>query len=545
MDVLTPAEPYDACVIGSGPAGSTAARELALAGARVLLLEAGRDVPPSEFAGHKWPYQFPHRGSWTERQAQFYPDNVADEVRYVGDPLSVDRIRVLGGRSLHWNGVTLRFSADDFREGALHGLEPDWPLTYDELAPFYAEAERLLGVVGTREGLAQLPDGDFYAPPPRMRCAEQIGRKACRTLGIPMIPVRKALQVGQMRGARMPCHYCRHCMDGCEVGAIATSVNSILPDALSSGRLTLRTNALVRQIDVDREGRAAGVSFVDRVTRRDHSIAARIVVLGCGAVETPRLLLNSASARHPNGLANSSDMVGRFLTGHTQLNMHGYLEALIGRDPINQDGATDHSIIPRYNHLRPARDHVGGFFAQVMYETHDYPHHATRVPGFGAAWKREVAALQPAMFQMGGMAKVLARRENRVAVEGGIDAYGITLPAVHFTYGENDRALWSEMSTSLEEIFHAAGARLFFKETWMNGFASHEAGTCRMGDDPKTSVLNRFGQAHDVPNLFVVDGSAFTTLPEKNPTLTIMALAMRTGRFIVDLRRRAVQHRVC
>jgi len=328
-------------------------------------------------------------------------------------------------------------------------------------------------------------------------------------------------------------------MDGCEVGAIATSVNAILPDALATGRLTLRTNALVRHIDVDGEGRASGVTFVDRVTRRDHSIRARFVVVGCGAIETPRLLLNSASARFPNGLANSSGLVGRYLTGHTQLNMHGYLEALVGRDPVNQDGATDHSIIPRYNHLRPAKDHVGGFFAQVMYETHDYPHHATRVAGFGTSFKREVAALQPAMFQMGGMAKVIARRESRVAIASGkADAHGIPLPSVQFTYCDNDRALWNEMSASLEEIFHTAGARLFFKDSWMNGFASHEAGTCRMGDDPKTSALNRSSQAHDVPNLFVVDGSAFTTLPEKNPTLTIIALSMRAGRHVAGLARR-------
>jgi choline dehydrogenase-like flavoprotein len=328
-------------------------------------------------------------------------------------------------------------------------------------------------------------------------------------------------------------------MDGCEVGAIATSVNAILPDALATGRLTLRTDALVRQIDVDSEGRASGVTYVDRVTRRDRSIRARFVVLGCGAIETPRLLLNSASTRFPNGLANSSDLVGRYLTGHTQLNMHGYLEALVGRDPVNQDGATDHSIIPRYNHLRPAKDHIGGFFAQVMYETHDYPHHATRVAGFGTSFKREVATLQPAMFQMGGMAKVIARPENQVAIaRGKTDAHGIPPPSVQFTYSDNDRALWNEMSVSLEEIFHTAGARLFFKDTWMNGFASHEAGTCRMGDDPKTSVLNRSSQAHDVPNLFVVDGSAFTTLPEKNPTLTIMALSMRAGRHVAGLARR-------
>jgi choline dehydrogenase-like flavoprotein len=537
--ILKRAEPYDAIVVGSGPAGSMAARELTMAGARVLLLEAGREVPPSEFAGHKWPYEFRHRGTWTEKQAAFYPDRIESNIRYEGDRVGADRIRVLGGRSLHWNGVALRFAADDFREGSIDGVEPDWPLTYQELAPFYSEAERLIGVVGTREGLAVLPDGDFYAPPPALRCAEQLGRRACRRLGIELIPVRKALLVGQPRGQRMPCHYCRHCMDGCEVGAIATSVNAILPDAIATGRLTLRTNALVRRIELNTEARASGVAFVDRVTKRDSVANGKLVVLACGAIESPRILLNSTGPRSANGLANSSDLVGRYLTGHTQLNMHGYLEALEGREPVNQDGATDHSIIPRFNHRRPSRNYVGGFFAQVMYETHDYPHHATRVAGFGPAFKSRVRALQPAMFQMGGMAKVLARRENRVTVDPSrADAHGIPIPVLQFTYSDNDRAIWQDMSASLEEIFREAGSTLFFKESTMNGFASHETGTCRMGDDPKTSVVNAFCQSHDVPNLFVVDGSAFTTFPEKNPTLTIMALSLRAGRHIAELRRR-------
>jgi choline dehydrogenase-like flavoprotein len=537
--ILKRAAPYDAIVVGSGPAGATTARELTLAGARVLLLEAGREVPTSEFAGHKWPYEFKHRGTWAEKQAVFYPDRIESHIGREGDHVFVDRIRVLGGRSLHWNGVALRFAEDDFREGTLHGVEPDWPLTYQELAPFYSEAERLIGVVGTREGLAELPDGDYYAPPPALRCAEQLGRRACRRLGIDLIPVRKALQVGQPRGQRMPCHYCRHCMDGCEVGAIATSVNAILPDALATERLTVRTNALVRRVEIDTEGRASGVTFVDRLTRRDSTVSGRVVVLACGAIESPRILLNSTGPRTPNGAANSNDLVGRYLTGHTQLNMHGYLKVLEGREPVNQDGATDHSIIPRFNHRRPSRGYVGGFFGQVMYETHDYPHHATRVAGFGSAFKARVRDLQPAMFQMGGVAKVLARRENRVSVDPSRqDAHGIPIPVLQFTYGENDRAIWEDMSASLEEIFHEAGSVLFFKDSTMNGFASHETGTCRMGNDPKASVLNAFGQSHDVPNLFVVDGSAFTTFPEKNPTLTIIALSMRAGRRIAELRRR-------
>ena len=268
MQILTrPA--FDVCVIGSGPAGGFAAKELTEAGATVVLLEAGDEVPPHQFAGHRWPYQFPRRGSFDERQQPFYPDDIGRHIAFEGaDRVGVDRIRVLGGRSTHWNAVTLRFSEDDFREGR-HGLEPDWPLSYEELAPFYSHVERTIGVCGTREGLAQIPDGEFYGPPPNMRCAERLAQKSARSLGIPVIPVRKAMLVGQSREGRMPCHYCGHCMQGCEVGAIFTSVNTLIPAAQRTGRLTLRSGALVREIEVDREGRASAVHFIDRHTRQD------------------------------------------------------------------------------------------------------------------------------------------------------------------------------------------------------------------------------------------------------------------------------------
>jgi choline dehydrogenase-like flavoprotein len=530
---------FDVCVIGSGPAGGFVTRELTEAGARVVLLEAGAEVAPHQFAGHRWPYEFPLRGTFQERQHLFYPDDIAGDVRHTGDRIGVDRIRVLGGRSIHWNAVSLRFSADDFREGTLHGLEPDWPLTYEELAPFYGDVERTIGVCGTREGLSVLPDGEYYAPPPRMRCAETLARKVCQRLGIPMIPVRKAIRVGKPLGSRMPCHFCGHCMQGCEVGAIFTSVNTLIPAAAQTGRLTLRTNALVRRIEVDAAGRASEVAFVDRTTGRDHSLRASIVVVSCGAIESARLLLNSTSPRFPKGLGNSNDLVGRYLTGHTILQMYGYLKELLGHPSLEEAGATDHSTIPRFTHLRPKRNYAGGFGAQVQYAARDYPHHATRVPGFGAGFKQRVRELQPALLQMGGFGKVVARHDNRVTVDPSrVDRYGIPTPVVHFTYGENDRAVWNDMSEALEEIYRTAGTEMFFKDDRMNGFASHEVGTCRMGRDPPTSVLDPFCRSHEIPNLFVMDGSPFVTFPEKNPTLTIMALAVRGARHIAEARKK-------
>ena len=531
-------EPHDVCVIGSGPAGAFVAHELVAAGARVVLVEAGDAVTPGALT-HLPPSAFKHRGTWQERQAPYYPDGIDGEVRYQTPAISVDRIRVLGGRSVHWNAVCLRFSADDFREKSVGGIEEDWPISYDDLAPYYAYVERTIGVCGTREGLATLPDGEFSEPPPPLRCAEQIASVACRQAGLRLIPTRKAMQVGR-GGLRMPCHYCGRCMQGCDVGAIFTTPNTLLPRALASGRLTLRTNALVRRLLVGPDGLVRAASVVDRKTRGDEEVRARLFVVSCGSIESARLLLNSACPRHPNGLANSSDLVGRYLTGHAVGTLYGYLSKLAGpggrRGAL---GALDHSYIPRPEVTGGGGKYVGGFGAQVQYADLDFPHHATRVRGFGAGFKAEVKRLQPALLQMGGFAKVVAQRENRVTVDASrTDRYGIPSPAIRFEFGDNDRALFSDMMDRLSAIYDKAGVEMFFRNDRLGGLASHETGTCRMGADPRSSVLDPFCRAHDVPNLFVVDGSPFVTLPEKNPTLTIMALAVRTARHIADATRR-------
>lgn len=531
-------DPYDVCVIGSGPAGAFVAHELVAAGARVALLEAGAAVTPGALS-HLSPSAFKHRGSWAERQAPYYPDGIAGEVRYETPSVSVDRIRVLGGRSLHWNAVCLRFAPDDFREKGRNGIEEDWPISYDDLAPHYAYVERTIGVCGTREGLAVLPDGEFSGPPPPLRCAEQVAAVACRGAGLRLIPTRKALQVGR-GGLRMPCHYCGRCMLGCDVGAIFTTPNTLLPRALATGRLTLRTNALVRQLLVGSDGLVRAAAIVDRRTEADDEVRARRFVVSCGSIESARLLLNSAGPRHPNGLANSSDAVGRYLTGHAVGTLYGYLPQLAGsRERLGARGALDHSYIPRPDVTGGGGKYAGGFGAQVQYADLDFPHHASRVPGFGAGFKAEVKRLQPALLQMGGFAKVTAQADNRVTVDASRpDRYGIPSPAVRFRFGDNDRALFADMMDRLSAIYDRARAEMFFRDDRLAGLASHETGTCRMGADPRTSVVDPFCRAHDVANLFVVDGSPFVTLPEKNPTLTIMALAVRTARHIADAARR-------
>ena len=523
-------ESYDVCVIGSGPAGGVLSKELAESGAKVVLVEAGRVLKTADYRFHSMPYDFPKR----VRPDPGYPKEVVESIHYEdSDKISVDRIRAVGGRSTHWNAGVFRFAEWDFRERSLEGIEEDWPLSYQELAPYYSYVERMIGVSGSRENLSAVPDGEFLLPPLPMRCSDQIVKRACQSLGIPLIPTRKAL-LTKPYDNRPACHYCGHCMEGCDVGAIFSVPASMFPKARATGNFTLLPNKMAREILVDGEGRARAVSVIDTITRVEEEITAKRFAVCCATIESPRLLLNSRSTRFPNGLANSSDMVGRNLHGHSIAQSIGYLDELIGTKPGNRDGALDHTYIPRFNHDGKKRDYVGGFQFQNMFYGFRYPYHAQYTKGFGTDFKKQVRTLQPGFYQLGGFGKVLARPENRVTVDASRpDAYGIPSAVVHFRFSDNDITLWKDIKVTAQKIFETAKVRMYVDVTpEPTGFASHEAGTVRMGKSSKTSVLNPYLQSHDVKNLYVVDGSCFVTFPEKNPTLTIMALAVRTARYM-------------
>ena len=533
-------EIFDVCILGSGAAGGVMAKELCEGGAKVIMLEAGSEVPPEKFLSHKWPYELPYRGFRDEKQAPFYQGDIPKSISYAdSDDVGIDRVRVLGGRTLHWNAVTLRYAPRDFREWSLLGIEEDWPLSYEELAPYYDRVEEIIGVCGNDDHLDILPAGKHYLPPLAWRCSEHILKRATNAMGIPLIAVRKAV-LTRAHDDRPACHYCGHCMDGCDVGSIFTTPDCMLPKARATGNFTLRQNALAREILVDREGLAKGVSFIDTETRTEQQVKAGIVVVCCSTVESARLLLNSRSPQHPMGLANSSGMIGRHLHGHLGNSVSMYLEELEGRKPFNQDGATDHVYIPRYNQLQGKSDYAGGWGIQVNFSGYMFPHHATRLPGYGAAFKERVRRMQPGYLFLGSFGKVSSSSQNYVTVDANRpDAHGIPTPVVHFRFSDSDRALWRACNQSMLEMLSHLKGKVFpnFGNT-PSGFASHEVGTVRMGKDPRTSVLNSYCQAHAVKNLFVTDGSCFTTSSEKNPTLTIMALSLRAADYIKERRKR-------
>jgi choline dehydrogenase-like flavoprotein len=507
---------HEVCVVGAGAAGGVLAATLAQAGVEVVLVEGGPYRDPAKLHNHAWPYE-----RRRNEAAPVYVDEKREPMEIIGDPVGIARARVIGGRTTHWNAVTLRFSEADFRERSLAGVEDDWPLSYQELAPYYDRAEQLMVVCGTRENLEVLPDGHFI-PPLKPRCSERILGRACERLGMRLIPVRKALATEPGHG-RAACHHCGHCMRGCEVSAIFNTAEHVLPGARKTGKLTLVANSMARKLRLGKDGQVRAVSVVDRETLKEQEIRARVFALCGGNIETPRLWLNS-------GLPNSHDVVGRYLHGHITGRTMGYLADLAGRAPFNQDGATDHVYLPRFKR-EPQKDYAGGFGYQLNYTSYMTPQHARRVPGYGAGFKRTVRDLQPGFSMLGGFGKVLARRENRVTVDRNRrDAYGIPIPVVHFRWGDNDQALWRDMQATALEIYDAAGVKLAFSpDTRPAGFASHEVGSMRMGQDPRTSVVDRSCRSHEVKNLFITDGSVFTTFPEKNPTLTIVALALRTA----------------
>jgi choline dehydrogenase-like flavoprotein len=521
---------YDVCVIGSGAAGGIVTKELCEGGAKLILLEAGSEVKPSQFRSHCWPSDMPFRGLRNEKQELFYPPDLKDSIRYEqSDNISVDRIRVLGGRTVHWNAVVLRYSPADLREYSLNGIDVDWPLTYEELAPYYERIEQMIGVCGNDDGIETLPAGRHYLPPLPLRCSEQILRRDIAGMGPKVISVRKALLTRDYDN-RPACHYCGHCMDGCDVSAIYSTPGSMLPKARRTGNLTLRQNALAREITLDKSGLARGVSIIDRVTGREEEIRARIVVVCCATVETARLLLNS------NGLANSSGVVGRYLHGHSGGGLQMYLNELQGQPPSNQDGALDQCLIPRWD----TKSWRGTYDFQVNYSGYMFPFQAHAVRGYGSAFKQRVRQMQSGFLMAGGFCKVTAHPDNRVTVDPNRkDAHGIPIPVVHFRYSEMDKEIYASMRASAIAITERLkGDVTQLPPVAPSGFASHENGTVRMGTDKRTSALNSYCQSHDVKNLFVTDGSTFPTSSEKNPTLTIMALSLRAADYIKERRKR-------
>lgn len=540
-------ETFDAVIVGSGACGGWAAMELTRAGMRVALLEAGSAVNPARDFHHRWPYELPfhgqgqpgllrkrYRGS-TEFNYRLMIDDIENPYTTPdGMPFHWSRSRVLGGRTLHWGRVSDRMSDLEFKAASRDGYGDDWPVSYRDVEPYYARVERFIGVSAQAEGLPQFPDGEFLPAMP-LNCAETMFRAACKRLGFPATQ-RRVAQLTRMLNNRPPCHYCGNCINGCDVGAMFSTVSSTLPIAQRTGRLTLMCDTVVSHVLMNPDNRAGGVRYVRRADKRDGELRARFVILAASSLENTRLMLNSRSG----GLANSSGVLGHYLMDQVSgAGVSGFLPALKGAAIRNDDGKSSGLYIPNFTNI--GKKHgafIRGYALSASGGAAQFPVFAPTHPGYGSGFKREVKRLYPAyarVWMSGG--EMLARRENFIELDPEVkDAWGIPALRIHATHCENDKLLYQDFHERAREIFHAAGGEELEAKPAMAppGSLIHETGTCRMGADPRTSVLNSFCQTHDVANLFVFGGGCFVSTGDKHPTLTMMALAARGCDYLVD-----------
>ena len=550
---------YDVCVIGSGAGGGVAAKLLTEGGLSVVLLEAGPPVhPETDYKMFMWPYELPHRGVGVGGKAadnfsEFLAPNGAWDI--AGEPYTSApgsnfqwfRSRIVGGRTNHWGRIALRFAPVDFRSRSRDGLGEDWPIAYEDLAPYYDKVESYIGVFGTKENVSSAPDGIFL-PPPKPRCSELLIKRACDKLSITCIPARLAILTKPLNG-RPACHYCGQCGRGCTTASNFSSSQVLIPPALKTGRLTLLTGAMAREIIVGADGKAAGVSYIDKATHTEERVAARAIVVAASACESARLLLNSKSKLFPDGLANSSGQVGRNLTDSVGSSGWGHVPQMEKIPPHNHDGTGGmHLYIPWWKYDRknnfPRGYHIEFGGGREMPSAGMFDDVCDEFQGYGAELKRTCRKQYGASVNFAGRGEMLANPDTFCEIDPEVvDEFGIPVLRFHFKWSNYEIRQARDMQETFKAIVEAMGGEYKTKtdpggpnpfgiET--GGRIIHEVGTARMGADPRTSVLNGYCQAHDVKNLFIADGAPFVTNPDKNPTLTIMALSWRASEYLLS-----------
>jgi choline dehydrogenase-like flavoprotein len=567
MQIIRSREQFDVCVVGSGAGGGMAAKVLTEAGARVVMLEAGVDWDPvKDSLMFKWSWESPRRGGNAPNRpiGEFNAANggfTIDGEPYTNAPDNTFqwfRCRMVGGRTNHWGRISLRYGPDDFQRKTLDGLGDDWPISYEDLKPYYDTIDREIGIFGTNEGFRNEPDGIFQ-PPPAPRCYELLIKQAANRLNIPCVPSRMSILTKQL-GSRPPCHYCGECARGCVMHANFSSPSVLLPPAMKTGRLVLRTNAMAREVTLDANGLANGVLYIDRRTGRENHVAARIVVLAASACETARILLNSKSGKFPQGLANSSGTVGRYLTDSTGASVSGFIPKLMDWMPHNEDGIQGaHLYIPWWLDNKkldfPRGYHVelgggrrmpsAGFGGNI--QRFSGMHDGREIGGYGETLKNEYRRFYGATINLAGRGEMIPNANSYCEIDPNtVDKFGIPVLRFHFRFADHEVKQAKHMQETFRAIIQEMGGTptsAMPSEASGYGLAAggviiHEIGTTRMGNNPSSSVLNKNCQAHDVRNLFVTDGGPFVTQSDKNPTWTILALSLRAGQFIAEERKK-------
>lgn len=560
MSLLYPKrQQYDAVIIGSGAGGGMAAYELTKAGANVCLLEAGApwdNTTDSDML--EWPWQTDRRGGSTRERPFGEHDACIGGWSIEGEPYTTApgssfnwwRARMVGGRTNHWGRISLRFGPDDFQHKTIDGLGFDWPISYDDMKPWYDEVDKLVGIFGSNEGLPNHPDGIFL-PPPEPRCWEHIVKRAADKQNVTCIPSRLSI-ITRPHNGRPACHYCAQCNRGCSVNANFSSTNVLIAPALATGNLTLITGAMAREITTGADGLAKSVIYVDTATREEQEVAAKVIVVSASACESARLLLNSTSSRHPHGLANSSGTVGKYITDTTGTDVGGFIPALMNQPRHNCDGVGGAHLympwwldnnkldfprgyhieiwggmgMPGYGFMGGIQNHVGG--------------------GYGADLKAAYRTYYGTTIGFSGRGEMIPNDKSYCEIDPNtVDRHGIPVLRFHWEWSDHELLQVKHMQQTFRALLSEMGAEVRSempsKERGYGistgGSIIHEVGGVKMGSSASDSALDSNCRAWDCKNLFVADGGPFPTQADKNPTWTILALSMRTANHIIDERK--------
>lgn len=569
FEIKKQSKEYDVVIVGSGAGGGMAAYMLAKQGLKVCLLEAGADYDPAKNVTQlKNPWDSPRRGASTafrpfgDFDASYWGWDIEGEpyTKAAGTQFDWWRARMVGGRTNHWGRISLRFGPKDFKRKSIDGLGDDWPIGYEDVKPFYDRIDKMIGVFGSNEGLENDPDG-FFLPPPKPRLHEMFIKTAAEKSGVPVIPSRLSILTQKINDDRGVCYYCAQCNRGCTVYGDFSSSSVLVKPALKTGNVDMITGAMAREVLTNSEGLATGISYVNKFDLMEYEVRGRTVILAASACESSRLLLNSKSTKFPDGLANNSGVVGKYLHDSTGAAMGGVLPKLFGRKRYNEDGVGGmHVYSPWWGDNKkldfPRGYHVEywGGMSQPAYGfgmgtegmNGQYPVNGVQkeAGGYGASLKEDVRYFYGAGVGMAGRGESIPLESNYCEIDSSVvDKYGIPVLKFNVKYTEHEINQAKHMKETFKEIMHEMGAVI----TWGGndgpennygletpGKIIHEAGTTRMGNDPKKSALNKHNQAHDCKNLFVVDGGAFVSQADKNITWTILALSMRASEYLMD-----------
>ncbi len=565
MQIKEQSKVYDAIIVGSGAGGGMSAKVLSEAGLNVAIVEAGPFFDPKDPKTQtqlKWPWESPRRGASTKRAFGDYDMSWGDW-KVDGEPYTQKddtnfmwwRSRMLGGRTNHWGRISLRFGPKDFKHKDVDGFGDNWPIGYEDVKPYYDKLDKLIGVFGSNEGLKNDPDG-FFLPPPKPRLHELYYIKGAKKLGVKVIPSRLSILTKRINKDRGVCFYCGQCSRSCTAYADFSSGSCLIfPAQKNGGQIDLFTDCMVRTVTTNDEGKATGVSYINKKDRKEYELKGKVVVLGASACSSARILLNSKSKQHPNGLGNSSDVVGRYLHDSTGASRSAFIPALMNRKMYNEDGVGGMHVyspwwLDNKNLDFPRGYHIevwGGMgmpsygFGFNVSDMHKYT--GGELGGYGDKLRDDAKRFYGAVIGFGGRGEAIARRENRCEIDPEVvDQFGIPVLRFDYKWSDHERLQAKHMHQTFEELSEAMGGIVLGdtpgkdKDYGLHapGQIIHEVGTTRMGDDPKTSVTNKYQQLHDAKNVFIVDAGPFVSQADKNCTWTIMALSMRASEYIVE-----------